>query len=276
MADIITITPDMAKQYLEMNTSNRPLSFGHVQNLARMMKEGLWVFNGDSICFDKEGVLIDGQHRLMACVRSNVPFKAVIVKGLPKEAFDTKDQHIKKRNYSDILALRGTEYWSHMAAVIKKQSDYDYYLAHGSLRSPDKKVSRQALTTQELDATHKRHPNIGAATRIQTRKMGKNMMTPSLLAFVHYNASRYDSVKADYFLEKFVSGEDLKKGSPIKTAREWALQQVNSIVRASTAQKIKVMTYAWNKFVAGETWSSIRMPQSSGIFILFKGDKYEK
>lgn len=60
----VTISAEMAKVLLIRNKKNRHLSDRVVARYARDMKEGNWVRTSDSISFNFEGFLTDGQHRL--------------------------------------------------------------------------------------------------------------------------------------------------------------------------------------------------------------------
>lgn len=84
---IETITPELARYYLSLNTDNyRPVNKGTLQRYITEMKNKSWQTTGESITFYKRGVLKDGQHRLMACVESGEAFQAVVVVGIPDDA----------------------------------------------------------------------------------------------------------------------------------------------------------------------------------------------
>lgn len=83
--EIKKITPDIAKKLLENNTANRSVRQSTIDRYAELMKSGQWHDNGESISIDENGVIVNGQHRLMACVKAGIPFNAVIVKGVKSE-----------------------------------------------------------------------------------------------------------------------------------------------------------------------------------------------
>lgn len=113
-----TITPKKAKELLEKNTSNRALNKRHVEFLSKEMKDGKFVFNGNSIVVAKDGTLLDGQHRLHACINSGVSFETVLVSGVKNDAFKTIDTG-KTRNASDVLSSLGITYSNSKATSIK-------------------------------------------------------------------------------------------------------------------------------------------------------------
>lgn len=85
-AKVQTITPELAKQYLAKNTNNyRTLSSAVVSAYATDMKTGNWKFNGDSIKFNKDGLLVDGQHRLAAIIKSGVSVTMMVITGIEND-----------------------------------------------------------------------------------------------------------------------------------------------------------------------------------------------
>src|SRR3569833_3925639 len=105
---VATITPREAKEWLETKNihNNRPQSEQTIRKYAQEMKAGRWKLNGESIIFGSTRRLLNGQHRLKACILANVPFQTVIVKGADDATFDTIDDG-KSRNLGDVLAIRG-------------------------------------------------------------------------------------------------------------------------------------------------------------------------
>ena len=73
-----TITPEYAKELLDYNKKNRSLSKATVDRYAEDMRKDNWQQNGEAIKIDWDGNLIDGQHRLAACVKSGVSFDKLL------------------------------------------------------------------------------------------------------------------------------------------------------------------------------------------------------
>lgn len=89
-----------------------------VEKYARDMVEGNWVFNGDSVRFDKEGYLIDGQHRLAAVAKSGKPQTFIVMEGLAPEAEMTIDFGVKKSVEDYLRKYHGLEQKG-MTAIIR-------------------------------------------------------------------------------------------------------------------------------------------------------------
>lgn len=116
---IMRVTPRMAEEWLGRNEANRNIRPGHVASLARDMTAGNFVLSGESIKFDIDGNLIDGQHRLSAVRESGVTIETVVVRGLPATAKGLVDTG-KKRSAGDAMRMYGvTSGHSTLAAVIR-------------------------------------------------------------------------------------------------------------------------------------------------------------
>lgn len=82
---IETITPDLAKQYLEKNSScNKALDEGKVNTLVERINSGKWDSNGDAIYFGYGDILLNGQHRMHAIVRSGIQVRVRVFR-IPTE-----------------------------------------------------------------------------------------------------------------------------------------------------------------------------------------------
>lgn len=73
------LEPSFAKALLDNRGLNRPLNPKLVDEYARAMAESRWRWVGDTIRLNADMQVIDGQHRLAACVRSNVSMRNVIL-----------------------------------------------------------------------------------------------------------------------------------------------------------------------------------------------------
>ena len=76
------VTPDTAQMWLTKMPKNRNIRPGDVARYARDMSSGKWGLAGDPVRFDKDGNLIDGQHRLQAIIRSDTTQEMVVIRGL--------------------------------------------------------------------------------------------------------------------------------------------------------------------------------------------------
>lgn len=113
-----TVTPKRAAEWLDANTTNRPISKPVVRGFAEAMKRGEWVVTHQGIAFDTNGVLIDGQHRLAAIIEADVPIDLTVFSDVAEGTFDVLDTG-KRRNAADVLAIEGEKSATMLAAMVR-------------------------------------------------------------------------------------------------------------------------------------------------------------
>lgn len=90
--EIKIISPELAKTLLEANTHNRAVSNVRVDSMARNMAAGEWKLTPETISFGTDGVLLNGQHRLKAVVKSGVSVPFLIAYDADPACFPVIDQ----------------------------------------------------------------------------------------------------------------------------------------------------------------------------------------
>jgi len=116
---VIEIHPDCAEQLLRVaNIANRPLTQKHAASLKNQMDEGIFELTGDTLKIGTDGRLLDGQHRLDACVRAGRPITVHVVFGIDPAVFDLLDQG-RKRTAGDILAREGVREYNVLAGAAR-------------------------------------------------------------------------------------------------------------------------------------------------------------
>ena len=90
---IMKITPMQASSWLaSSNVDNRSVRPGIVNKYADRIRAGEWVVVDQLISFDLNGRLLNGQHRLMAVVKTGVSIDALVGFGFPEDTFKYLDQ----------------------------------------------------------------------------------------------------------------------------------------------------------------------------------------
>lgn len=104
-ARIVTMNKEMVDSLLAMNTSNRRVKPAVVERYARDMASGYWPLTSQGIGVSNEGVLLDGQHRLLAMQKAGYPpLEVLLVTGLHPNSQRVIDQQ-SKRTARDIFRL---------------------------------------------------------------------------------------------------------------------------------------------------------------------------
>jgi len=115
----ILVTPELAKEYLSHNTSNRVLNKRYIGKYVNEMKKGLWTLSNDAIIFSESGVLLNGQHRLTAVVQSGVTCEFLVGFGFPESTFNVLDSG-KARSGGDVFRCNGIHNGTTLASIIRK------------------------------------------------------------------------------------------------------------------------------------------------------------
>ena len=81
------ITPEKAQFYLTKNfENNRKISTNNLEELKREMRNSRFILSDSAICFDTDGTLVNGQHRLMAVVQTGMTQPFLVVKNMPSKS----------------------------------------------------------------------------------------------------------------------------------------------------------------------------------------------
>lgn len=96
-AEIVNVTPQMAADWLQANTENRPLRRTVVNGLKESLSRGEYIPTHQGIAFSEDGTLLDGQHRLTAIseLRDGL-FPMLVTWGVAKDAFKVMDIGVKR------------------------------------------------------------------------------------------------------------------------------------------------------------------------------------
>lgn len=242
-----TITPEKAEELLQGNKSNRPVNQAHVKRLAKDMSEGRWVFNGDEIRLTAGKVILDGQHRLLACVMAGVPFNTVVVSGLPMSVFPTIDTGLP-RTGAHTLAVMGETNASRLASALRYVHRY---------LSPEAAARRGKLTNSEVQDLLKAHPFVRDSLALALANESK-LLPVSQLAAIHYLFSLRSKEEADAFVAKLKDGVGLEEGNPVLVLRERLVLNAASKAKVGEDYVAALVIKAWNAYRKGENIKALR------------------
>lgn len=104
--EIREVSPELAADLLAKNTANRAINKRAVARYAAAMSRGAWLIGNDAICIGKDGILLNGQHRLSAVVESGCTVQMLFRKDVDQGELFAMDQG-NKRIGADIATLTG-------------------------------------------------------------------------------------------------------------------------------------------------------------------------
>ncbi len=242
---IAIITPAQAAKMLEKNAKNRSLRPRRVAEIVRDILAGHWQFNGDAIRFDAEGWLIDGQHRLWACVKSGISIKTIVVRGLPNSVRRTIDSGAK-RTIGDRFQIDNVMNANATAASLSIMFQIANRLDYGT------------MTSSEADTALGKHP--GLALSVTTCR-GAFPMLNSRLAALHY-IGRYigQPARADDFINVWQTGIPCYQGDAAHAARERILRSRGTSNALAPTVMSRMVLHSFNLFLARRSVKAIKLP----------------
>lgn len=216
---IETITPQMAKQILGENTRNRKISDNSVNEYADDLINGRWNVNGEAIKFAKDGTLLDGQHRMLAIVKTNIPMVTCVVRGLEIEHQNTMDIG-RRRTVGDVLNINKVPNSTTIASIANNL----VRLKKSNLVSAFRFCHVSNTEVQDFIA---KHPDIVmSASSVASGKTG-NPIQKSVIGSMHYLAHYVLDLgeEFDAFNSVLKTGIPSYEGDPAYYLREKVIRQ---------------------------------------------------
>jgi hypothetical protein len=102
------VTPQQAEIWLQSNIANRKVRDHWVDLLASQIKDGNWLLTHQGIALSKSGILLDGQHRLMAIKKANIAVEMFVCFDADESTFKAIDSGIR-RSMADLTKLNRLE-----------------------------------------------------------------------------------------------------------------------------------------------------------------------
>lgn len=259
--EIIDISPAMAKAWLDRGGQNRVPTRGRVVRLTNSIRAGEWQVTGDTIKLDQDGKVIDGQHRLLACIAAGMPIRSLVVRGVATEVFSVLDTG-KNRTPGDVLGIAGYKNRIAMASAARGLVLID---ASGRYDPPNRLAFDTLMTHTALLHYTQAHPEVelGVLLANQVRAAGLKGGA-GLLGTVFALLIRADEAQAGVFAERLGSGANLDADSPILKFRNRLISdQRMPNGPADREHLIAIGLKAWNAWRKGEkvgqlTWHAQR------------------
>lgn len=242
------VTVKKAQEWLTRNDKNRPVRQAVVKHYARVIDRNEWQVNGDTIKFNCDGTLVDGQHRLYAVIMSGKSIKTYVAREVPANAFDTIDQGTP-RTLADGFGRHGEQNCKALGSAMRT-------LAWLLGMDEEKKggAAWVRLTIKQAVELLDQHPGIRSSVR---PAMAAQKVIPMSCGIpLHYLFSKKDQTAADLFFDALASGESLRKSDPVYRLRERMLDRKRG-QRVQLQLVLALTIKAWNATRQGRSLQSL-------------------
>lgn len=244
----VDLDAEQAALFLSVNTGNRPMKRRSVERYVSDMIGGRWMFTGDAIKLDENGMLLDGQNRCQAVIEAQAQMPegetftipVLIARGIPRSAQDVMDVG-KGRSVSDQLARRNTAKYAKTGAMVRLVKDY---LAH-----PAKNHSN----VEYLRFFDEHREAIESSVEAASDYQNTSGVNASVLAAAHYLIAEAtgDPDEAAVFIAYVVTGAEQQEGSPILALRSRSIQAKMNREIVPNMLSLYLVLRTWNAYRTG-------------------------
>lgn len=246
------VTPAIAREWLKRNHCNRPIRRRIVDQYARDMASGNWLQTGDTMKFDRDGNLLDGQHRLTAIAEGDVTIELLVLTGLDPSTQLVMDSGAK-RSAADQFKLLGRSNTTNRSSVCRLLLRWE----------DDDLVTREVVySNQELIGFDDRNQDLmNEAIKVASRARANVHMGAVALAAVFYRAHLLDPGSADRFFDQVHSLSNLAPNSPILALVRTMQRRQRDRLRTDQVRELYYLVSAWNGVRKGRAMSRMQLPE---------------
>lgn len=243
-----SIDPALAATMLERNTDNRNVRHLQVRKLAEAMSRGEFGLSNDAISFSDTGRLLNGQHRLLAVLRSGRTIEALVVEGLADESMRYLDTG-RARTAGDYFGKAGLGCANApaLAAALRLLA----CIEDGGW-GPTGHIGVN-FTNGELEQVLMSHPSIEHSVQVALSSARQLDTFPRAVAVAHHLVAEMNGPDlADHYIQQIVSPVNEPKGSAVLAVDARLRQMSRSNQECGPLEVVEFLLRGWNRYAKGE------------------------
>lgn len=248
----VEVTPEMAEEWLTRNLINRNIRKSTVAQLAKTMQSNEWRLTAETLKFDRQGVLLDGQHRLLAIIESGMTVPFHVCEGL---ASDVK-RHLdtgSKRSFRDVLKMDREDHPTVLAGAAVWV--FKYFI---------RRMDLNRFSHEECDGIIRQCPELREFCQYAF-EIPAALCPRALGVALYYLCARKDADRADAFFDGLATNLRIEN-TPIHFLRERLLKEAgNRRGRFNNVTRAAFIIKAWNAYVTGEPLTKLAWNKADGF-----------
>lgn len=255
------MTPELAQIWLGLNTANRKLKPHAIAAYAADMKAGRWALNGDTIRFAGSSTrprkLLDGQNRLHAVLKANVPVRMLVAFDIDERLQITMDAGAK-RTVADNLQITGARHTTNIAAA----ATLALLVETGRLAGGSR------LTNATIQAfIDENYNELERSADVASRFARRTDVAPAMVTYTHWVFSKLSTGDADSFWRDASEKVSLTQGDPVIALTNFFSEARRNRRTIDRRAQLSVIYRAWNDRRSGKTRSQLKVMSAKGGFI---------
>lgn len=246
VAEVMTITPADATNWLACNKNNRPLRKHHMEFLAREILEGNWQVNGQAIIISDDEQVLDGQHRLFAIIEAGKSIQSLVVYGIAEEAFKTIDTGAV-RTGADALFMHFKDIPAYAVKAAAVSVNWCQRLERGL---------GKYIRISNTDAIEyvKRHPSLlSHAETLQGYPHEARPISIGIGTALYEMFARKNETEANDFMKRLYTGEELNRSDVEYLLRAAFMRDVQRTAKLPSDARVRMIVKGWNWRRRGHT-----------------------
>jgi len=246
------ITPIIAKEILENNTINRNIIKANLHFLENELREGRFVYNGESIIISKDNKLMDGQHRLLAIINTSISAYVNLVTDIEENTMSTINTG-SSRNAASVFSMHNvvssTSIASSTKRILEKVETERQTNKNGNIKLSNQTIYEFYEKRSELlDAMHRFALNL--------YQSNVKFITPSSTTSFLYLFSIEDRRAKAYIRELYTGVQEGASDAAIKI-RDRLINNKISLVKFSKVRERDILVYGWRKYINNKNIAAI-------------------
>jgi hypothetical protein len=251
----MTVTPKLAREWLTKNRHNRPAIPNAISRYVADILDNRWKVNGESIKFNCDGTLVDGQNRLLAVIQADTPITSYVVFGVEKDAFDTIDSG-EQRTLGHVFARNKEKHYNTLASAVR------WLWSLSDMKGRRRQKLRHSVGKDLL----KENAAIRESVAFILGAHMSKLTSSSLMAALHYLCSQKHAGMATEYFAAIATGENLSSKHPAYKLRS----DIVSAMRASSPMPLETLAaktvLGWNalrekRFPRNLNWDGEKFPE---------------
>jgi hypothetical protein len=247
------VTPQIAKMYLNNNDGNRRVSSPRLLMYCDDILNGRWKEDtGECIKISVTKKVIDGQHRLLAIVKTGVPLNLHIALDVNDDVFDVIDTG-KSRNATDVFKIANIKHESSIPSII---ATYNILVENRKFGSQIHKSKTNAMLLEQYYENGLFWQNVAKKAHSWYLAYAK-ILTPSFIGSFFAYFYELNQNKAESFINQLTTGIGIEN-EVVNMLRNKLMQDKMSQRKMPLNLKMALVIKAWNVFVKNKSIKQLK------------------